>query len=858
MPKVAARLYRGFRPERYDLKLDIDPDGLTFSGRVVISGKKVGPPAKRLVFHQKDLKVESARIYKQGKAGEESVEIKRINLHKSFDELRLHTTDILMGGSYRVEIEFSGRINDAMHGIYPCYFDRRRQKLIGTQFESHHAREAFPCIDEPEAKAVFALTLITPKTTVIANTPIKKQNGTGIKQETVFEETPRMSTYLLAFVFGELTFKETETGRGVKVRAYGTPLHHGELDFALTTAKDCIDFFEDYFGVDYPLPKLDMVGLPDFSSGAMENWGLITFRESVFFADPKTTGVETKQTIALVVNHELAHQWFGNLVTMRWWDDLWLNESFANLMEYVATNALYPEWRIWEQFVSHELAMALRRDALPNVQAVRTKVNHPDELSTLFDPAIAYAKGGSILNMLRHWLGDDVFRRGLKLYFDKHRYDNTQATDLWAALGQAAGQNVAGFMDKWLNRSGYPVVKISMASGSANFTASQSRLIVSGKSDKASEWTVPLPVSGVSERLLLDKAKAEFSVKVTSPAAFFNDEGHSYFVPSYESDRHQRSLLKAVGSGEASTINRLNLLNGQSLLERAGLATNSQNLQLLTAYANETEESVWGSISGVIGDAKRLIIGERRFEAIINRLINRLTAKQLKTLGWRAAGDDTVQTLRLRNLILSLATAAEEPAVLAEAKARFAKFQKPADLPPDIREVVYYAAARFGTGKDFDRLLSLYKKLENADERNEIASALTSTRDHKQITTLLKEMTTQTVRLQDTDVWYVWLLRNHYAKADAWSWLKDNWQWIESKFASDKSYDNFARYTANVFSRPEELAEYKAFFGRKQNVLALARAIKLGIEEIEARVAWRKANEQKTKAWLDVWAKQNP
>ncbi len=847
MTKTAPRLYKNFRPEHYDLKLDVNPEALDFSGSVVITGKRTGAPAKRIVLHQKDLKVTSAKLYKLGKT-EEEIELKRINTHKSYDELRLHTSGLLHGGNYRIEIEFSGKITDSMHGIYPCYFDKRQKKLIGTQFESHHAREAFPCIDEPEAKATFDLTLTTPATTVISNTPIKKQETKNNQQITTFETTPKMSTYLLAFVFGDMVYEEAKTGTGVKVRAYGTPANKDLLGFALDTAVRCIDFFEDYFGVDYPMSKLDMVGLPDFSSGAMENWGLVTFRESIFFVDPNTTGIETKQYTALVVNHELAHQWFGNLVTMKWWDDLWLNESFANLMEYVATDALYPEWRIWEHFVNQELSPALKRDALPNVQAIRTKVRHPDELATLFDPAIVYAKGGSILNMLRHQLGEDVFRRGLKIYFDKHRYGNTEANDLWAALGEASNQDVGAFMDGWLTRNGYPVVDINL--NGSELAVSQKRLTLGQAAKSSVSWSVPLRPTSSDDNLLLAKSSAKLKLDSNAEPVFFNDEGRSYFVPRYINKAHWQSLLEGIENGKASTINRSLLLLGQILLEKALLVTNAQNLELLAAYSDEAEESVWGGIGTIIGEAKRLVIGEEKYEAKVNQLIRQLTDKKVKQLGWQAKPKESSQTQRLRNTVLSLAAGAENPEVLAEAKKLFAKFKKPSDLAPDIRDVVYYVAARFGTQADFEKLLNLYRKLENADERNEIGSALTSTRDAGQIKTLIDETKSGSVRLQDVAAWYIWLLRNHYSREAAWQWLKTNWDWIEDKFGSDKTYDNFPTYSAAVFSRQTELSEYMKFFEPKRDIIALGRAISLGVEEIEARVAWREANEKSSKDWL--------
>src|SRR5690606_17777891 len=260
------------------------------------------------------------------------------------------------------------------------------------------------------------------------------------------------------------------------------------LDFALDIATRTIDYFDDYFGVPYPLPKADHVALPDFSSGAMENWGLITYREIALLVDPKTTTLSTKHAAATVITHELSHQWFGNLVTMQWWNDLWLNESFANMMEYVAVDALEPSWDIWLDFATGEVVSALRRDSLDGVQSIQIDVNHPDEISTIFDPSIVYAKGGRLLRMLQAYIGDDAMKRGLKAYFEKHQYTNTEADDLWASLGEASGKDIASFMHAWMTQPGFPVV--SATKNGNTITLTQKQFFIGPHEDKGRTWPV--------------------------------------------------------------------------------------------------------------------------------------------------------------------------------------------------------------------------------------------------------------------------------------------------------------------------------------------------------------------------------
>jgi aminopeptidase N len=853
--KSVKRLYTEFKPERYDLYLEPDRENMSFSGKVRIIGQKTGRPSKRLTLHQNGLKIKSARLTKNDKkSGDVDIGITRHNTHKSFDELRLHTDETLYPGHYSIEIEFSGKITEPMHGIYPCNFklDGQSKQLIATQFESHHAREAFPCVDEPEAKAVFSLSLMTPAgETVIANTPVKTEKKTGGSITTSFEDTPRMSTYLLAFVYGQLAYKEATAANGVKVRIYSTPDKIGLTDFGLDVSVKSLDFYEDYFGVPYPLPKLDVIGLPDFSAGAMENWGLVTFRESVLYVDPKSSGIETKQYVCMVVSHELAHQWFGNLVTMKWWNDLWLNESFANLMEYRATDELFPEWNIWEEFTAREMGQALTRDALPNVQAVRTDVHHPDELSSVFDPAIVYAKGGCLLNMVRNLVGEEAFRRGLKEYFKEFEYQNTEADDLWRHLGAASGIDVGTMMQNWLNKPGYPVLEAEY-DNSRSMSLRQSRLVIGEQpAGRSTVWDVPLSASSDLDNPMLNSEHGVFSVK--KPGGYplvLNHQARSYFVSRYTNAKHFKSILDAAKSQKLEPIDRLLLVQSYLLLERAGQVPTIDNLSLLSAMAGEREEAVWSVLGGIIAGVRTLINKDETADEQLNGLLRPLVKPLIKELGWDSSKNDSSQTLKLRALALGLAAGAKDEAVIKNGLERFTGFRKPADLASDIRSTVYFIAVRYGNEADFDKLVKLYGELTNAEERDEIAAELTATRNPKQTKKLLDMITSDTVRLQDAPTWFAWLMRNRYSTDATWDWLKTNWQWVEDKYGSDKSYDRFPRYSAMAFSYPAQLEEYKSFFNFKIDT-TLERPIKLGVEEIEGRISWRQKNEKTVKAWLN-------
>ena len=430
------RLINDFNPEHYELLLDLSQaDKRSFTGKVQIFGTVKNE--KEIFLHAKDLKIEEIVF----------LDDKKAIFSKNGDEIKIGIDQFNFNQDDEISFEicFSGKITDAMHGLYPCYYKENgvKKELFATQFESHHAREVFPCIDEPEAKATFSLGIVSQKDIeVLSNTNPEKVEKFENSKITKFEKTPRMSTYLLAFVLGDLQRVSKKTKNGTEVSVLATKAQkYSLLEFPLDFAVRVLEFYEDFFDQKFPLPKCDHVALPDFSSGAMENWGLITYRETALLADEKSS-ISSKKYVALVIAHETSHQWFGNLVTMKWWDELWLNESFATMMEYFATDVLEPEWKIWEEFAVNEAILSLRRDAIDGVQSVHVPVHHPDEIGTIFDGAIVYAKGARLMNMLREYIGDEAFRKGLREYFERFKYKNTVGEDLWQCLSEASGKNV--------------------------------------------------------------------------------------------------------------------------------------------------------------------------------------------------------------------------------------------------------------------------------------------------------------------------------------------------------------------------------------------------------------------------------
>ena len=819
MTKVP-RLLDTFTPNHYNLTLDLTrAEEKEFSGTVIIFGEST---SESILLHSKGLTIQSAAI------DDQPADIS----FGEFDKLRLSQPN-LENGNHTIHINFSGNITDAMHGLYPCYFthDGVKKQLFATQFESHHAREVFPCVDEPAAKAEYDLTLITrPGITVLGNMPVKSEEENGDSLTTTFEKTPRMSSYLLAFVIGELHKKTARTKSGVEVNIWATPAQNeNTLDFALDIATRSIDFYDEYFGVKYPLPKSDHVALPDFSSGAMENWGLITYRESCLLADPELTPESSRRFIATVIAHELSHQWFGNLVTMNWWNDLWLNESFANMMEYVAIDALHPEWRMWEDFATNEVTAALRRDSLDGVQSVQADVNHPDEISTLFDPAIVYAKGGRLLVMVRKLIGEEAFRAGLKSYFEKFAYKNTVGNDLWQELESASGQPIVNLMNAWISQPGLPVVSVSSSYNTA--ILSQERFFIGEHQPSDTLWPIPLFANQPLDVKILNQK--ETTVSIEKPLQL-NCGLSAHFVTKYDESTREY-LLKNIT--ELPTLDKICILQDATILARAGFENSASLLPLALSLKTETNEKVFGMAAGALTELRKFVDDNDAARDSLKRISGEFALATFEELGWDEKDGQSDDDRERHTTALSLMMYSEDKEVLNEAKTRFDN-NKLEDLPTEIRALIISANVRhFETPEMIENLFATYKNTPSNDLQNDIAIGLTSTKNPETAEKILANIKdSNVIRPQDASRWFVYLIRTRESRQIAWNWLKENWAWVEDTFGDDKSYDDFIRYAATALLTPNELDDFQQFFEPMENIPALARTIKLGITEISARV----------------------
>lgn len=828
MSKVT-RLHQFFQPETYDLNLKINKKKLTFNGSVNVTGILAKGSLVRL--HSKDLSINRVLI--------DNCDMP-YNILPEIEELQIPVK--INAKKLTIKIDFSGKITRPMHGMYPCY-GRDNSVLIATQFESHHAREVFPCIDEPVAKAIFTLTLTTPaEDTVLSNTEQIKSTTDGQNKTTIFKPTPKMSSYLLAFLFGDIRHIKTMTKHGTLVRCWATPDQFKNLNFSLEVAKHSLEFFKDYFAIPYPLEKCDLVALPDFAAGAMENWGLITFREICMLVDEQSTTTENKQYAAMVIAHELAHQWFGNLVTMEWWDDLWLNEGFASWIEFLAIDKQFPQWHMWTHFLATEQLAALRLDALKNTHPVQTSIGHPDEIRTNFD-TISYAKGASVIHMLHKYLGKKDFRLGLSHYLSKYAHSNTSTDDLWLALEEISHKPVKKFMQNWTQTSGYPVLEIKYTKDVLSLE--QRRFIFDGSKVNGDLWQIPLNSTGINKEIFTEKT---LKLSCSNPEKLIVNQGHSGFYITKYWPEHYQSIAKFFKHSLLEENDRLGTLSDMLALNRAGLLEISYLFEVINYLQDETSTPVWDIMTLILGDVRR-IMGMQTKEDL-KPFIKHLTTTQVQRLGWTEGPKDSYYDKLLRPIVLGLASSADNPEVVDRARSIFSKATKVQDIPVYLRHMVLLSVARRGNAADYDKIIKFYDKTNSPEDKVGLLNALLRFKDPSIYKKSLNLINSDRVRLQDASYGIIFALSNPYAKYDAWLWLNKNWQWLKTNLGRDMAFARLPVNIANVFSDAKFIEQYREFFTKNLEP-SLELSTKQGIEILQAQVKWRHANEKQLSNWLN-------
>eukprot|EP00850_Spirogloea_muscicola_P013761 SM000095S24975 [mRNA] locus=s95:214870:220471:+ [translate_table: standard] len=748
---------------------------------------------------------------------------------------------------------FRGTLNDDMRGFYRSEYKvqgGQARNAAVTQFQAADARRCFPCWDEPSFKAKFQLTLrgVPAGRTVLSNMPAdREEKEDGKRQTVVFRETPVMSTYLVACVIGELDYVEATAEGGVTVRVYAEPGMAEQGRFALEAAIKVLPFFAEWFGVPYPLPKLDMVAIADFSAGAMENYGLITYRSASLLVDPADSSAATKQRVAVTVAHEIAHQWFGNLVTMGWWTDLWLNEGFAT-------------W-VWTQFATDELAVAFSADSLQESHPIEVEVKHPREIDEIFDD-ISYNKGAAIIQMLAGYLGQDAFKKGMRAYIKKYASQNAATADLWACLGAEAGEDIQSVMDTWTKQMGYPVLSASLVDG-GQIQLTQERFLSLGVKGEG-QWSIPLTYAWGSYDTTTSSLVQGKTVKIGGTAA---QNGHAtgnhaaapkdskswvklnvnqagYYRVQYDGKLEQR-LVEAVRSCDLSALDRFGLLDDTYALCHGGRQPLATLLKLLEAFREEDNFAILQTLCHVLVSVARVIRSAlpdsaKDFESFAASMLQ----PQAKRLGWESKASEPLTDSLLRGELFESLVELGDDATIAEAKSRFEVFhedRKSSVLPSDVRKAAYMAMAKDDTSdakNNYDALLRIYRGSTQSEEQSRVLGAIGGSHDHAVVQEALNFALSPEVRSQDgVDV--LAGIDSHAAEP-LWQWVKEHWGDMGKRWGSDTFIlGSVVKSSTNHFHSEEMAAEAEQFF-RSNSRPGIGRTVRQCIEAVRTKAQWHK------------------
>jgi puromycin-sensitive aminopeptidase len=879
--KESVRLVPHIKPVKYTLTLKPDLEAFTFEGSEVID-IVTDKAVSEITLHSKDLDITTVEVLGKNKKDAE-IFASKITYNEKAETATFTFKNKIPKGKIKLKIVFSGIISEGLRGFYRSRYtlDGKVKNIATTQFEATDARRAFPSFDEPAHKAVFDLSLIIPGThTAISNTlPTKISEHEGGYKVVEFASTPKMSTYLLAFIIGEFEYvegwakpqkkeklasknrlslplatlearahtydfdKQISPSSGTQVRVFTTAGKKHQAKFALDVAIKSLEFYNDYFGVPYPLPTLDLIALPDFESAAMENWGAVTFRETALLVDDEHTSFANKQWVAIVIAHELAHQWFGNLVTMHWWTDLWLNEGFASYMEYLCTDHMFPEWKVWDLYLAERYSLAMRLDALANSHPIEVEVHHPNEINEIFD-MVSYAKGSGVIRMVAEYLGADVFKKGLQYYMKKHSYGNTKTVDLWEAFEKVSGKPVKKMMREWTGKTGYPLLALDNKNKITQERFFSSR-ISKEKNKENTVWQIPLSYKDgdKTKKVLISKKSSLLEGKDIGK---LNAGEVSMLRVKYD-EQTLSKLKNQILEGSMHMHDRLGIARDIFALAEAGYISATVALEFAEAFKNENEYIVWAELASGI-DKVYSLISEEVWVDNYKKYALQLFSPLAHRLGWHAKSASNTETF-LRNLALSHAALYGDDMVIKYGK-KLLKESGKTKIPADIRSVVYGIVARDGKEADWNKFKAMYKGATLDEERDRCGRALAQFRDKTLLAKTLTFALSKDVRMQDAPFLIGAVWGNSKGRDLSWQFVKHNWETLLKKYGEGGHFLGRVLSPLGTHTTIADAKDITKFF--KKNVApGAARTIEQSLEKIYSNASWIKADKDKIKKWLE-------
>ncbi|MFP4073266.1 MAG: M1 family metallopeptidase [Actinomycetota bacterium] len=826
------RLPRHAVPAHYDIRLELDLETFTFSGSVGVD-LEVTEATDTLVLNAAEVEIKSASL-----SGD--VPITEIGYDTEMERATLTLGSTIGPGTYRLEMEHSGTINDQLRGLYRSVCrdgEGMELPLATSQCQSTDARRIFPCWDEPDFKATYQTTMVVAEgLEAYSNTSELERTDLGDgRVEFRFDKTMKMSTYLLAFIAGPFEAPEPRVVRGTPIRIIVPKGNLHLTDIAMENAVFCFEFLSDYYGIPYPGDKLDHIAIPDFAAGAMENVGLITYRDAYLVIDPEKASQGELQNSLDVIGHEIAHQWFGNLVTMAWWEGAWLNEAFASFMELKATDAMRPEWKRWLAFANLEVPWAMGTDQLKSTRPIEFEVTAPEEVDQMFD-AITYGKGSAVLHMIDEFIGVENFRQGVGNYLRKHAYGNTVTGDLWEGLDGASEYPVSEIMDTWVYQRGFPEIDVTAVDGGVRLA--QRRYLVMPDDTDTTIWKVPVQLRGVADgepfetRYLLEDDEGVVKIAGDVEWVVANAGGHGFYRTNYADDLFESLLENTDALGD---IERYTLVSDTLGFVRNGMIPSTNFLDLISRFGDETEHAIWSVITSGLGLIEHHALDEEArtgFESFVAGLVG----PALERLGWEVQAGDSDLDRKLRgDLIATMGNLAKDPETIERCRSLVADLLAGESLDPEIATAALTVYARNGGPEEYETLWTSYRESTTPLEQVRYLRSVATVETTEQALETFDRVVEGDIRSQD-GFWVFARLLMGDAGPQVWERARKRWKDVLAVMPGMTR----TRIAEGIpaLSQPEVAASVRSHFA-EHPVPEAKRPIEQSLEKLDANIALR-------------------